>query len=142
MTVYVQCFGVIPIRKMDKTWEVLLVVHKKGHTAFPKGHPDLGESPEETALRELYEETGLRVIKNILDFPLVEKYSFREEEINYSKEVTYFVCLVEGELVLQENEVVQALWLPLKEAEKKITFAEGKALCKELQAKLFEQSDF
>ncbi|MBD3304395.1 NUDIX domain-containing protein, partial [Candidatus Woesearchaeota archaeon] len=39
----------------------LLVKHKEGgHWDFPKGHAEEGETEEETALREIYEETGLR----------------------------------------------------------------------------------
>ncbi len=42
--------------------EVLLIKHKNGgHWAFPKGHVEKKETESETALREIKEETGLKV---------------------------------------------------------------------------------
>lgn len=44
------------------TKEILLVKHKKNRRwTQPGGHMEYNETPEETALREAYEETGLRV---------------------------------------------------------------------------------
>lgn len=41
--------------------KVLLVKQNDGHTAFPKGHIEKGETEEECAIRETFEETGLKV---------------------------------------------------------------------------------
>ena len=44
------------------TKKILLVKHKKNRRwTQPGGHMEQNETPEETALREVYEETGLRV---------------------------------------------------------------------------------
>ena len=44
------------------TKKILLIKHKKnGRWTQPGGHMEGNETPEETALREVYEETGLRV---------------------------------------------------------------------------------
>lgn len=44
------------------TKKILLVKHKKNKRwTQPGGHMEHNETPEETALREVYEETGLRV---------------------------------------------------------------------------------
>ncbi len=44
------------------TKKILLVKHKKNRRwTQPGGHMEYNETPEETALREVYEETGLRV---------------------------------------------------------------------------------
>jgi len=47
--------------------EVLLIRDRNGYWVFPKGHVEPGESPEETARREVAEETGVeaRVIAKI-----------------------------------------------------------------------------
>lgn len=42
--------------------EVLLVRYGQHHWGFPKGHVEDSESDEETALREIKEETGLDVV--------------------------------------------------------------------------------
>ena len=39
--------------------EVLLIRDKNGYWVFPKGHVEAGESPEQTAVREVAEETGI-----------------------------------------------------------------------------------
>jgi tRNA nucleotidyltransferase (CCA-adding enzyme) len=55
------------------TNNVLLVFGKKSQKwGFPKGHMEMGETEEETALRELREETGIR-----LDNPLDTRIRFR-----------------------------------------------------------------
>lgn len=40
--------------------EVLLLRDRMGFWVFPKGHPEPGESLEEAAVREVWEETGVR----------------------------------------------------------------------------------
>ena len=41
--------------------KVLLVRHNKGHWDFPKGHVEPGETEEQTAKREVKEETNIDV---------------------------------------------------------------------------------
>ena len=52
--------GVIPFRRNGETKEYLLILQSNDCWSFPKGHMEPGEQEEETALRELLEETGLR----------------------------------------------------------------------------------
>ncbi len=54
------CASVFIINPQDK--KILLVMHRKnGKWTQPGGHIEDDETPEECALREVYEETGLRV---------------------------------------------------------------------------------
>lgn len=54
------CASVFIINPQDK--KILLVMHRKnGKWTQPGGHIEDDETPEECALREAYEETGLRV---------------------------------------------------------------------------------
>jgi len=60
----ISCFekscGVLPYRWLNGNREFLLVLENYSKCwSIPKGHMELGESEEETALRELLEETGL-----------------------------------------------------------------------------------
>ena len=58
--------GVVPLREGAEGWEVFVIQQKNAdHWGFPKGHPFDGESPKETAARELEEETGVKTIKLI-----------------------------------------------------------------------------
>ena len=53
--------GALVVRRGKNETEILLIKHNGGHWAFPKGHVEAGESEEQTALREVQEETGLTV---------------------------------------------------------------------------------
>ena len=54
--------GAVVFRNKNDNIQVLLIRHLNGgHWAFPKGHVEKGETEEQTALREILEETGLAV---------------------------------------------------------------------------------
>jgi bis(5'-nucleosidyl)-tetraphosphatase len=60
--------GVVLKRKAGKEYEYLMV--RQVHTwSFPKGHPEKCDTDDmETAIRELKEETGIRLSKSILSY--------------------------------------------------------------------------
>ena len=129
-------FGIIPLREVDGCWEVLLILHKGGrHWAFPKGRSNPGETPLESARRELNEETGLDIKEMLEETPLTEQYKFRRKGVVIVKTVQYFPALVEGELRLQPEEIQDSKWVPLKEAEQHLTFREAKHMCRAVIAK-------
>jgi bis(5'-nucleosidyl)-tetraphosphatase len=123
------CFGIIAVRFNEGELELFLVHHKKGHWAFPKGHPEEGESPKQTAQRELEEETGLKVEDFLALNPIEESYHFEEGGVEIEKTVTYFFAKVKGKIDLQEVEIVDGTWLSLPDAKERITFDEARALC-------------
>lgn len=126
------CYGIIPLRKLSGKREVLLVKHGKGHWSFPKGHPEKGETPQETATREFVEETSLHIL-SFLDIPPQEEhYLFRRGSQLIDKRVTYFAAEVSGEVTMQAEEIVNFKWLSLEEAEKWITFSEARSLLEKI----------
>jgi 8-oxo-dGTP pyrophosphatase MutT (NUDIX family) len=124
-----QSFGIIPLKREGDSWNVLLIQHKAGHWAFPKGHAELGEAPEDAAMRELEEETGLVVTRMLSKKPVVEKYHFFRGKNSIEKEVTYYLAEVEGEVEMQPLEIQDFEWVSLDEACMKLTFPESKAIC-------------
>lgn len=82
--------------------KVLIIKHKYGHISFPKGHVEGNETEEETAIREVREETGID-IEIIND----KKYYVQYETDNNSIEkVTYFIGkMIGGKLNPQLNEI-------------------------------------
>ena len=114
-------------------WEVLLIQHNAGHWAFPKGHAETGESPQEAAERELFEETGLKLVKYLSHEPLHEDYMFKWQGELVNKRVTYYLALVKGEVTLQAIEVMDSQWLSLEEAHAKMSFKEGRKLCQRVK---------
>lgn len=122
-------YGIIPVQVQDGLWRVLLIQHHAGHWAFPKGHADPGESPQQTAERELLEETGLTLERYLLSEPLTENYYFTYQGQRIHKTVDYFLALVKGDVVIQEREIQNSQWLILSEGYQRITFKEGKHMC-------------
>lgn len=129
-------YGIIPLRERNQQWETLLVKHGKGHWAFPKGHPDQGESPQETASRELKEETALSVTQFLPFDSLEETYFYKKEGKLVEKKVTYFLAEVEGDVKIQLEEIEEARWLSFEKAIQLATFPETKHLARQVSTQL------
>lgn len=122
MTKSEHSFGIIPLRQN----KVFLIKHLAGHWGFPKGRAIEGESPLQTAERELFEETGLRVEKLLQETPIEEHYECTKEGEQIQKQVTYFLAAVAGDLKLQAEEILEGKWFSLEEASDVLTFQEAK----------------
>ena len=88
---------------------------------LPKGTPNLGETREATALREVAEETGLEVrITGPLD---KIDYTFVQRGVRIHKTVHYFFMVpTGGDLARHDHEFDEVAWLPLDEARSVMTF--------------------
>jgi 8-oxo-dGTP pyrophosphatase MutT (NUDIX family) len=112
--------GGIVLRGQSRSLEVLLVgreKHLRGGQlwALPKGTPQGGESAQQTALREVHEETGLEVA--ITGFAGVITYSFLERGTRYRKRVAYYTMVaIGGDPSLHDQEYDYVRWFPLEEA--------------------------
>ena len=82
--------------------KVLIIKHKYGHISFPKGHVEGNETEEETAIREVKEETGIDI-----EITSNKKYYVQYETDNNSIEkVTYFIGkMIGGKLNPQLSEI-------------------------------------
>lgn len=122
--------GAIIVREQDKEIQVLLVKHNAGHWAFAKGHVEGNETEEQTALREIKEETGLEV-KLDTNFRTSVRYSPMED---VEKEVIYFLAhKTYGDETPQLEEISQITWLSLEEAIKKVTFDRDKEVLQKVK---------
>lgn len=133
--IFVQCHGIIPLKKVEGVWQVLLILHCKGsYWSFPKGHEEEGEIPQTTAERELKEETGLDIAEWLSLVPFEERYSFFRGQDEIYKKVSYFPALVTGEVRIQKEEIAQAKWVELAHAKEQLQFAAGRAICDQVIA--------
>ena len=83
---------------------------------LPKGTPDPGERTEETALREVTEETGLEVV--ILERVGDVEYWFMQAGTRIHKVVHYFLMTsIGGSLEAHDHEFDEVRWVDLGEAE-------------------------
>ena len=109
--------------------EFLIIKHKNGdHWGFPKGHVEQGESEEETAIREVYEETGIK-IEITSGFIHRMKYS---PKVGTLKEVVYFIGASRDKVVIcQESEIEDFKWLNLRDAIDNVTHENSRKLLRE-----------
>jgi len=104
--------GGVPWRRRDGGLEVLLV-HRphREDWSLPKGKVDPGESVEQTALREVLEETGLDCTLGE-GLGTVSYYDAKQR----SKTVWYWVMHLAGGEETLNDEVDEMRWLPVADA--------------------------
>lgn len=106
--------GVMPYRMGEKGPEYLLVLQRNHCWSIPKGHMEAFETEQETALRELYEETGLTA-KLREDFRDMVEYPMKN---GCRKQVVLFLGEAQGKIRLEPGELVQYRWVPAEEAKR------------------------
>jgi mutator protein MutT len=95
--------------------------------SLPKGHIEAGETPEQAAIREVQEETGItsEITKSIgvIDF------WFMAGGKRIHKTVHHFIFKeVSGELTPQITEVDEVSWFPLSEIVERLAYPDEKKL--------------
>jgi 8-oxo-dGTP pyrophosphatase MutT (NUDIX family) len=92
-----------------------------GVWGLPKGTPDAGESLEQTAVREVTEETGLDV--RIVDKVGVVEYWFARDGVRYHKWVHHYLMeAVGGDTSAHDHEYDRVEWQPVEAAVKTLSF--------------------
>jgi len=102
--------------------KVLVLRNLKGVGVFPKGHVELGESHEQTALREVLEETGLRArIVGKAGMSSFHFYSYLDKAV-HRKIVYWFEMETEDTVVTVNRELRMGGFLPVAEALRMLSF--------------------
>lgn len=121
--------GGIVVRQGDKGTEVLLIQKKgSGVWTLPKGHLEEGEKLEDCAVREILEETGLKV--RLKGKAGQISYSYQRDGFLLYETVHYFVAepLGSEEAFPDFHEVEQVAWCSLDEANQKLTYPNEREL--------------
>ena len=85
--------------------------------SLAKGTPDAGETMEETALREVREETGLEVEMQEQISSITYWFADRENAVRYHKTVHFYLMApVGGDVSLHDPEFDVVRWFPMDEA--------------------------
>lgn len=111
------------VRRFNGVWQ-FAAIRPRGRSdiwALPKGHIDGRETEQEAAIREVREETGLRVA---LDTELGEvSYWFRADGDRIFKKVTFFLLSWQsGSPMPQIEEVDEVAWHALEDADSVLTY--------------------
>ncbi len=103
--------------------EVIVIV-PRGRSrvlGLPKGGPMDGETPEETAAREVREETG--IVARVEDRLGQVDYTYRRGGRRVDKTVHFYLCVFEdGDTSDHDHEVDDARWMPLREARRRLSY--------------------
>jgi 8-oxo-dGTP pyrophosphatase MutT (NUDIX family) len=129
------CGGIL-LRDHDGITEICLgkrqrSMGRSGTTwSLPKGTPNNGESTDETALREVAEETGLEV-RIVAPVGPIE-YFFTQDGQRIHKTVHYFLMeAVGGSLDGHDHEFDEVRWLPIEEARRLMSFETERQIVEE-----------
>jgi 8-oxo-dGTP pyrophosphatase MutT (NUDIX family) len=96
--------------------------------ALPKGLVDVGEKPEQTALREVQEETGITatLIEKLTDIKYFYVRSWSDRERVFKVVSFYLLRYKSGKIddisPDMRIEVQRALWLPLEDAPQQLSY--------------------
>ena len=116
--------GGVIYKKNDSSIQIALISVRNGQAwCLPKGIVDKGETTEETAVREVREETGLtgRIIDVLGEINYW--YFVREENIKCRKKVYFYLMeYVSGDTDDHDFEVDEAGWFPLEIALEKVSY--------------------
>jgi len=127
--------GVVLRRRQERWWVAVIEPQRRKSDArsatvlaLPKGNVDQGEKPEETAVREVREETGLEaeMVSKLSDIKYVYVRSWGDRQRVF-KIVSFFLLRYRSGRIgmitpIMRREVRQALWLPLEEAPRKLSY--------------------
>lgn len=140
--------GAMVLRHMQNQWWAAVIEpgregepeDRKHVVALPKGNLDPGEKPEETALREVYEETGLRVrpITKLADIKYVYSRKW-QDNAKIFKVVSFFLMkYLSGQIgdikPNMRHEVRRAWWMPLEEAARRLSYPGERQMAKKALA--------
>jgi len=117
--------GGVVLRRTPAGGEIVLGKRRRERDAvtwsLPKGTPDEGETTEETALREVAEETGLGV--RIVEQVGAIEYWFVQRGTRVHKTVHYFLMEpTGGDFADHDHEFDEVRWVGLAEAEALMSF--------------------
>lgn len=124
--------GGVLYRKEGTKFRVCLIAKKRGRVwALPKGRADEGEKPEETAVREVSEETGhLGEIQGKID-EIDYHFFWKESDTFYHKFVYFYIMrLVEENVRKRDQEADAVRWVTPEEAYSMLTYINEKDVMK------------
>ena len=127
---YEKSCGAVVFTLSNGEIQYVIVQSLEGFYGFPKGHIEGEETEKETALREIYEETGLKPI--IIDgFRTTDEHSLPNKR-DVIKQITYFLAVYNKQnIYFQKEELLGATLMNFKEAMNVFQFESSKRILQE-----------
>ena len=135
--------GGLVLQTLDAGSRALLIsrLDRRGRLiwSFPKGHVEAGENYEQTAIREVREETGItaEVMESLGDID----FWFMADGKRIHKTVHHFLMLARaGELSDEDPEVESVEWVPLADVRVRLAYGDERDLLDRARARLADPS--
>lgn len=125
---YERSCGAVVYRKINDSIRYLLIKNKRSSNwGFPKGHMENGETPEDTAKREVLEETGIHI-------NIIPGFSSKSDYViqgKIEKSVIVFIGKTfDTQTKIQREEIEDYIWLKFEDAYKSLKFDNDKTILK------------
>lgn len=125
--IYEKSCGAVVFTLINNEIKYLLIRNLAGIYGFPKGHVEQGETEEQTALREVFEEVGLTV-KLVSGFRSEDEHPIPEKE-NAIKQIVFFLGEYSNqEFIYQREELTDALLVDYETAMSLFQFDSSKRI--------------
>jgi len=125
------CGAVVYIRSPNVKY--LLLQYEAGHWDFVKGNVEKGENEQQTAVRELGEETCITDAQFIDGFKETISYFYKRQGAVVLKEVVFFLMETKTADIKLSFEHVGFTWLTYEEAMRKLTFKNARDVLQKAQ---------
>ena len=120
--------GAVVFTRVGGEIRYVLARSLRGHYGFPKGHVENGETEEETALREIREEVGLRP-RLVPGFREISEYTLPVSGI--PKQVVIFLAEYRDQrIVPQKEELMSAELVPYRKAMELLPYENDRRILK------------
>ena len=134
---YEKSCGAVMYTQKDGERKYILIKNISGHIGFPKGHIEKGESEKDTALREVYEETG--VTTTLID-GFRETYNYLINGFIRKKAVYFLARFDEKDICMNIREISEYKLLSFDEAMKTLNFKHDRDILEKAEDLLSEKN--
>lgn len=126
--------GAVLYTMLDGQRHYVLVREKNGSYGLPKGHVEPGETLDQTALREVREETGVDAVLHSREPVTVDEYPIAGGD---TKRVSWFVAhYVDQTPVADRTQVLGVLVLPIATALRTLTYGSTREILRQVDQQL------
>ena len=130
----IQSAGAVLYTLIDGVRHYVLVREKNGSYGLPKGHVEPGETLAQTALREVWEETGVRAVLHSQEPVTVDEYPIAGGDV---KRVSWFVAHYANQTPdADTTQVLGVLVLPIEAALRTLTYGSTREILRQVDRQL------
>lgn len=117
---------------VEKDGKILMIFSNNGFWGFPKGHVENNETEAETAVREIFEETGVWVeINEENRFEL--HYDIEDKKIHKTTVLFTAKLVDDSKQKKQDEEITELKWVKKSEVEALLTFDDWKDVWRKIE---------